>query len=93
MGKSNLSEALRVVTVEVMLVGPGADAALSDTDLQALCVASDGVRLAAKITDMPCAEMHTDAFLQVGSLLPFLLVCCTFGIKLVTGHNNNNNNN
>ena len=69
MGKSNLSEALRVVTVEVVLVGQGSDEALSDADIQALCVAGNGVRLAAKITDMPCSEMHTDAFLQVGVAL------------------------
>lgn len=55
-----------MVTVEVVLVGQGSDESLSDTDIQALCVAGDGVRLAAKVTDMPCSEMHTDAFLQVG---------------------------
>ncbi|KAK7114808.1 probable aminopeptidase NPEPL1 [Littorina saxatilis] len=64
MGKSNLSDAPRVVTVEVVLVGPGSDEGLSESDIQALSAASDGVRLAAKITDMPCADMHTDAFLQ-----------------------------
>lgn len=63
-GKTNLSEEPRVVTVEVVLVGPGKEEGLSADDIQALTVASEGVRLAAKITDMPCAEMHTDAFVQ-----------------------------
>ena len=65
MGKSNLSEAARMVTVEVVLVGQGKEEGVSQADIDAMTVASDSIRLAAKITDMPCAEMHTEAFLQV----------------------------
>lgn len=62
--KSNLSEVERVVTVEVLLKGSGSEEALSDADITALSAAATSVRLAAKITDMPCAQMHTDAFLE-----------------------------
>lgn len=63
-GKSNLSDAPRSVTVEVVLVGPGNEDELTESDLEALTVAAHSVRLAAKIVDMPCSEMHTDAFLE-----------------------------
>ncbi|XP_076469917.1 putative aminopeptidase NPEPL1 [Babylonia areolata] len=63
-GKSNMSDEPRVVMVEVVLVGPGKEETLTPEDIQALTAASEGVRLAAKITDMPCSEMHTDAFVE-----------------------------
>ncbi|KAK7481689.1 hypothetical protein BaRGS_00027062 [Batillaria attramentaria] len=63
-GKSNLSEVERTVTVEVLLKGAGSDEPLSNGDISALSAAAASVRLAAKITDMPCAQMHTDAFLE-----------------------------
>ena len=65
MGKSNVSSGPRTVAVEVVLVGAGSEEPLTPADLDALSAASYGVRLAAKITDMPCADMHTDAFLEV----------------------------
>lgn len=63
-GKSNLPETQRVVTVEVLLKGPGSGEPLSEADINAISTAASSVRLAAKITDMPCAQMHTDAFLE-----------------------------
>lgn len=55
----------RRVTVEFVLTGPGSDQPLTGADLQTLSDIAQGIRLAAKITDMPCQEMHTDAFVQV----------------------------
>lgn len=43
---------------------------LSAQDLELLKDVADGVRRAARITDTPCAEMHTEAFLKVGKFLP-----------------------
>ncbi|XP_013389670.1 probable aminopeptidase NPEPL1 [Lingula anatina] len=66
----------RVVTVEFILVGQGSDQPLCDSELECLTNAAYGVRLAAKVVDMPCAEMNTTAFLteinRVGSKLKII---------------------
>lgn len=62
--KSNSSGSKRTVTVEFLVVGNGNEASLSDAEISCLQDASYGVRLAAKIVDMPCSEMNTDSFLQ-----------------------------
>lgn len=46
---------------------------LSEAECQMLVVAAESVRMAARIVDTPCNEMHTDAFLQVHSLINYLL--------------------
>jgi len=52
------------VSVEFILVGPGSDDLISEKDIQCLSDAAHGIRLAAKIVDAPCSEMHVDAFLD-----------------------------
>lgn len=37
---------------------------LTESDLNCLTVAAEGIRLAAKIVDSPCSDMNTDDFLQ-----------------------------
>ena len=71
--KSNpSSRSTRTVHIEIILASPAAEGQLtevvSDDDLVCLKQAMRGVRLAAKITDMPCSEMHTDAFIQVSTI-------------------------
>ena len=46
----------------------GAEALTSD-DTACLDALAYGVRLAAKVVDIPCADMHTDSFLDVSLLL------------------------
>ena len=65
--KSGNNGGKRNVTVEFLLVGN--DAVLTDSDMSCIRDAAYGVRLAARITDTPCAEMNTDTFLEVGSPL------------------------
>ena len=62
------SKGRRSVTVEFLLVGPDTSPLQAD-ELRCLSEVADGIRLAAKIVDMPCNMMHTDAFLEVGSQL------------------------
>lgn len=52
------------VTVEFILIGQGGDEPLSESDLECLSVAAQGVRLAARVVDTPCSEMHVDTFLD-----------------------------
>ena len=40
-------------------------AQLNEEELQCLRAAADGVRLAAKIVDMPCSEMNVHHFVKV----------------------------
>jgi probable aminopeptidase NPEPL1 len=47
----------------------------TDADISCLAAAADGIRLAAQIVDMPCNEMHTDAFVQVPCSSCFHLEC------------------
>lgn len=70
-GKSNTTGFKRVVTVEFVLASSRGEEVLTDADVEAISVVAHGVRLAAKITDMPCSLMHTDAFLEVS----FVWVC------------------
>ncbi|XP_025115024.1 probable aminopeptidase NPEPL1 [Pomacea canaliculata] len=63
-GKSNTTGFKRVVTVEFVLASSRGEEVLTDADVEAISVVAHGVRLAAKITDMPCSLMHTDAFLE-----------------------------
>ena len=61
--KSTASTTKRTVTVEFLLVDGGDP--LTPEDIACLDALAYGVRLAAKIVDIPCADMHTDAFLDV----------------------------
>ncbi|KAL3860469.1 hypothetical protein ACJMK2_010592 [Sinanodonta woodiana] len=54
----------RKVMVEFLLVGPEKDRALLDSDISCLNSLAFSVRLSAKIVDAPCADMHTDIFLD-----------------------------
>lgn len=63
-GKSNPSTENRTVMVEFLLVGEGSESPLTDGDIKCLAAEAKGVRLAAKIVDSPCSEMHTDGFLN-----------------------------
>lgn len=62
--KSTAPSTERSVTVEFFLVGEGSDVPLDDEDIACLDALAYGIRLTAKIVDMPCAEMHTDRFLE-----------------------------
>ena len=63
--KTGASNSKRTVTVEFLLVGGESDQPLSKEDLETLSNAAHGIRTAAKIVDAPCADMHTDIFLEV----------------------------
>lgn len=63
--KSSNSNSKRSVTVEFLLVGSDNDLSLSDSDIECLSVVASAIRLTARIVDAPCADMHTDAFLDV----------------------------
>lgn len=52
------------ITVEFVVMGTGSDESLSASDLECLSAAAHGVRLAARVVDTPCSEMHVDAFLD-----------------------------
>lgn len=57
----------RTVTVEFVCpdMMEGSDSStVSDNDLAAMDAAATGIRLAARIVDTPCNEMHTDAFID-----------------------------
>ncbi|CAG5116274.1 unnamed protein product [Candidula unifasciata] len=62
--KSGSHNIARKVTVEFIVVDEDKRVSLTPEDLECLKVAADGVRLAAKIVDMPCSEMNVDNFLQ-----------------------------
>ncbi|KAL4234571.1 putative aminopeptidase npepl1 [Mactra antiquata] len=62
--KSTAPTTSRTVTVEFLLVGEGSDKPLDDEDISCLTAAAESVRLSAKIVDMPCADMHTNKFLD-----------------------------
>ena len=61
--KSTAQTTNRTVTVEFLLVD-GSEALTAD-DVECLDALAYGVRLAAKVVDIPCADMHTDTFLDV----------------------------
>ncbi|XP_052819077.1 probable aminopeptidase NPEPL1 [Mya arenaria] len=61
--KSTAPSIGRTVTVEFLLVGED-NKPLSNSDLSCLEALAHGVRLTAKIVDMPCADMHTDTFIE-----------------------------
>lgn len=60
--KSTASTNKRSVTVEFLLVDGGE--ALNAEDIACLDALAHSIRLTAKIVDIPCADMHTDAFLE-----------------------------
>ena len=62
--KSTASTTSRTVTVEYLLVD-GIEEPLNADDIACLDALAYGVRLAAKVVDIPCADMHTDSFLDV----------------------------
>ena len=45
---------------------------LNEEELQCLRATADGVRLAAKIVDMPCSEMNVHHFVKVSVLFGLL---------------------
>lgn len=61
--KSSANTTKRTLTVEYLLVD-GSEP-LNAEDIGCLDALAYGIRLAAKIVDIPCADMHTDAFLEV----------------------------
>ena len=76
--KSSAPTTGRTVTVEFVLVGEGSDQPLEQEDLNCVDALGFGVRLAAKIVDMPCADMHTDAFIAVNK--QFISLHCQFKV-------------
>ena len=52
------------ITVEFCFKGENTSPP-TDAEIACLTAAADGIRLAARIVDAPCSEMHTDAFLEV----------------------------
>nr|AMO02523.1 aminopeptidase NPEPL1 [Tityus serrulatus] len=63
--KSSSSSSLFTVTVEFIIVTNGNDNQnLTENDIQCLSIAAEGIRLAARIVDTPCSEMHTTTFLE-----------------------------
>ena len=82
--KSQQTQTKRNITVEFVLVGPDSDPTLADDDIQCLDTAAHAVRLAAKIVDMPCANMNTNAFVAVSMHLRIILVANLFvdGFKM-----------
>lgn len=61
--KMDSSEAPINLTVEFIFPNDKNEK-LSENDINCLTAASQSIRLTAKIVDMPCNEMHTDAFLD-----------------------------
>lgn len=69
--KSSAGAGRRTVTAEFLLV-PNTGVAplqlnglsLEETELQCLRDIAEGIRLAARITDTPCKDMHTDTFIR-----------------------------
>ena len=53
------------VTVEYLLMNEDSQTPLSQTELDCLTAQAYGIRLSAKIVDMPCNIMHTNTFLEV----------------------------
>ena len=51
--------------MEFVLVGAGSDEPLTTSDMKCLSDHAEGIRLAAKIVDAPCADMHVGLFLEV----------------------------
>ncbi|KAM9296879.1 putative aminopeptidase NPEPL1 [Gastrophryne carolinensis] len=51
------------VVVEFLLIGPN-NGPMETSTLKCLESATEGVRLAARIVDTPCNEMHTDQFVE-----------------------------
>ncbi|XP_045192143.2 probable aminopeptidase NPEPL1 isoform X2 [Mercenaria mercenaria] len=62
--KSSASSTGRTVVVEFLLVGEGNDKPLDEDDIGCLNAVAEAVRLTAKIVDIPCADMHTNQFLN-----------------------------
>ncbi|KAG8184354.1 hypothetical protein JTE90_006757 [Oedothorax gibbosus] len=62
------------ITVNFIVMDPcKVKGRIMEDDIDCLNAAAMGVRLSARIVDMPCSEMHTDAFIQeickVGDML------------------------
>lgn len=52
-------------------MGPGSEEPLDTSDIECLTVTAEGLRLAARIVDTPCGEMHVDAFLEASPVVSF----------------------
>lgn len=52
-----------VVTVEFIVVDK-AHITLDNSDIECITAAAEGIRLAARLVDAPCNQMHTDAFIE-----------------------------
>jgi probable aminopeptidase NPEPL1 len=50
------------ITVEFVIVD---GQHMTEDDIKCLTTTAESIRLAAKIVDMPCNEMHTDKFIEV----------------------------
>ncbi|KAK2149672.1 hypothetical protein LSH36_442g01046 [Paralvinella palmiformis] len=62
--KSSVAKSRRHVSIEFLLVGNGSDQPLTDEDIQCINDTAFAIRLAARITDTPCIEMHTEQFIR-----------------------------
>ena len=60
----------RKITVEFITVD---SQPITEEDVKCMTTAAESIRLAARIVDTPCSEMHTDQFLEVH--LKFLVTC------------------
>lgn len=53
------------VTVQFLLANEDSQTPLSQSELDCLTAQAHGIRLSAKIVDIPCNIMHTNTFLEV----------------------------
>lgn len=71
--KKENKEETPTTTVEFLLITKDGDdvkigvEAVSDSELACLQTAAEAIRNAARITDMPCSEMHTNQFIKVSN--------------------------
>ena len=71
------ADAKDVVDVTVEFIFPeDRNNKLTGEEIKCLTVSGESIRLTAKIVDMPCNEMHTDAFLDVRIIFLLLLSIC-----------------
>ncbi len=57
----------KTVTVEFVLVGSN-DSPITSEDAECMSVVAESIRLSARLVDMPCQDMHTNAFVEVNTV-------------------------
>ena len=60
----------KTVTVEFVLVGKN-DSPITSEDAECMSAVAESIRLSARLVDMPCQDMHTNAFVQVNININF----------------------